>query len=48
MQQAKNVCKYCGGKLVVEYFGQCGSVYFLKENREPEKECDKRPHRGGK
>ena len=42
MQQAKNVCKYCGGRLVVEYFGHCGSVYLLKENGEPEKVCIKR------
>ena len=28
----KNVCKQCGGKLVIEYVGNYGSVYPLKKD----------------
>lgn len=28
----KNICRYCGGKLVIEYFGSYGTIYPLKRN----------------
>ena len=31
-QLPKNICKYCGGKLVIEFIGSYGSVYPLKKN----------------
>lgn len=36
---AKNICKHCGGSLVIEYFGEYGDIYKLKKNGE---ECKKR------
>ena len=40
--KAKNICSYCGGKLVVEYFGNYGSIYPLKRNGEEGKRRIKR------
>ena len=35
--RAKNICKYCGGKLLIEYIGSYGSVYAMKADGEPSK-----------
>lgn len=40
--KAKNICRYCGGKLVIEYFGNYGAVYPLKRNGEEGKRRIKR------
>lgn len=37
MSEKRNICKYCGGKLVVEYIGSYGSVYALKGDGTPRK-----------
>lgn len=34
-ENAKNICQYCGGPLVIEFIGSYGSVYPMKENGEP-------------
>ena len=40
--KAKNICRFCGGRLVKEYIGNYGDVYYLKENGEPTKKRLKR------
>ena len=30
-------CLYCGGRMVIEYFGSYGNVYPLKKDGEPGK-----------
>ena len=32
-----NKCPYCGGQIVMEYFGDYGLVYKMKSNGEPSK-----------
>ena len=41
-ENAKNICKYCGGPLVIEFIGSYGSVYPMRENGEPGKRRIKR------
>ena len=36
-EETENKCPYCGGPMVIEYFGQYGSVYKLKKDGEPSK-----------
>ena len=38
MTNAKNICKKCGGKLVIEFIGNYGAVYPLKANGQPAKQ----------
>ena len=37
MKEQHNICKYCGGKLVIEYVGLYGAVYPLLESGQPGK-----------
>ena len=37
-----NKCKFCGGKLVIEFIGNYGSVYAMKKNGKPSKRRIKR------
>ena len=41
-QEPKNICKKCGGKLVIEFIGTYGTVYPLKKDGEPGKNKIKR------
>lgn len=41
-EKYKNRCKYCGGKLVIEFIGNYGSVYELKKDGEPSKRRKRR------
>ena len=36
-EAAENKCPYCGGPMVIEFFGQYGSVFKLKKNGEQSK-----------
>lgn len=38
----KNICKYCGGKLVVEYIGTYGVVYELTRTGKLYKDRDRK------
>lgn len=35
--KTKNICNYCGGKMVIEFIGSYGAVYPMKKNGEPGK-----------
>lgn len=34
----QNICRFCGGHLVIEYLGSCGYVYDLTRTGKPYKE----------
>ena len=42
MAETKNKCPRCGGRLVAEYIGNYGDVYFLNSKGEPYKDRLKR------
>lgn len=35
MEEAKNICKHCGGRMVVEFIGNYGSIYPMLKNGKP-------------
>lgn len=38
----RTTCEKCGGKLVIEYFGEYGDIYRVKKDGEPSKQRIKR------
>lgn len=41
-KEPRNVCQYCGGRLVIEYIGSYGAVYELTRTGKPYKDRDRK------